>query len=301
VTEHTGGASSYGALDMLGNVFQWVADWYDADYYNNSSADDPTGPANGTARVLRSSGFNSTLDQLSILNRGSEDPQTHRSDIGFRCVVEQPQQFAPMCELPPVFGENAATSTCPVLDLKQEELCAQNFPYTNVTVIGAADATIESENCTSTDKPDTVTCQPPSTVFSSAQCQVTITGDPSCPAGYALQGNTCQANGAQAQGSCPAGMDFDSSKQCCSLPVAADTSDHAAVCPVGMFYYQGQNACFPNPVQELVTVSVEVEFKSCTARPGGGDNEAGTPAPACEMPPDKCIYRQWDPIQCKCV
>jgi hypothetical protein len=283
-------------LDMLGNVFQWVADWYDANYYNNSPMDDPAGPATGTARVLRSSGFNSDPDQLSTKNRSSEDPQTHRSDIGFRCVIDQPEQFAPLCEMPPVYGAESATSTCPTLDLKQEELCAKNFPYTNVTVNGAADANIESESCTPTDNPAKVSCQPPSTVSASAQCQLNISGNPACPDGYSLQGNTCVANGAQ--GACPAGMNFDSSKQCCGLPAGTDTSIHT-ICPVGTYYVASQNACFPSSVQELVTVTAIVGFKSCTARPGGGNGDSGTTT-GCQ--PEACdFYSHWDPNQCKCV
>jgi len=47
------GASPYGIMDMAGIVWEWVADWYDADYYQNSPAQNPTGPDSGTYRVLR--------------------------------------------------------------------------------------------------------------------------------------------------------------------------------------------------------------------------------------------------------
>ena len=53
VGNYPGGASPYGCLDMAGNGWQWCADWYDATYYANSPARNPTGPATGTTRVLR--------------------------------------------------------------------------------------------------------------------------------------------------------------------------------------------------------------------------------------------------------
>ena len=47
------GASPYGVLDMSGNVWEWVNDWYDADYYSVSPASNPPGPTSGQYRVLR--------------------------------------------------------------------------------------------------------------------------------------------------------------------------------------------------------------------------------------------------------
>jgi hypothetical protein len=296
VINYSNVGSYYGTLDMAGNAFEWTADWYDANYYQNSPAENPLGPGSGTVRVVRSSGYDSKPEQVAITNRNSEDPQNHRANLGFRCVVDQPEYFAPVCESPLIYGAEAVTSTCPTLKLVQEKLCAKNFPYTNVTVSGAPDVKIDSQGCVASSNPNTVSCQPPSTVSAEAQCQVDISGNPTCPAGYSLQGNTCVTDGAQ--GACPAGLNFDTSKQCCGLPSGSDTSLQALVCPVGSIYVASQNACLPNPVQELMTVSAEVEFKSCAARPGGGDsnsNSTGCQNPGCG------IYENWDPAQCKCV
>src|SRR5258708_401484 len=58
VSKYTDGKSWVNAYDMAGNVFQWVEDWYDGNYYLNSPKYDPTGPTSGSARVLRGGSWN---------------------------------------------------------------------------------------------------------------------------------------------------------------------------------------------------------------------------------------------------
>ena len=82
------GASPYGAMDMAGNVWEWVADWYDTEYYLNSPERNPSGPTVGSRRVLRGGAWDvprvvaySWLRETFIL------PDFARSFVtGFRCA-----------------------------------------------------------------------------------------------------------------------------------------------------------------------------------------------------------------------
>ncbi len=88
-----GGASWCGALDMSGNVWEWVNDWYVSDYYNRSPGENPPGPESGTSKVLRGGSWdvNSEYD-LRAANRYSSGSSISYSYVGFRCVVVAPGQ-----------------------------------------------------------------------------------------------------------------------------------------------------------------------------------------------------------------
>ena len=57
VGSYPAGASPYGALDMAGNVWEWLNDWYNGSYYSSSPGSNPPGPATGSYRVLRGGGL----------------------------------------------------------------------------------------------------------------------------------------------------------------------------------------------------------------------------------------------------
>ncbi|MBI9047270.1 MAG: SUMF1/EgtB/PvdO family nonheme iron enzyme [Anaerolineaceae bacterium] len=90
VGNHPQGASPYGALDMAGNVWEWVADWYDEDYYSNSLFENPQGSAIGEFRVFRGGSWNFNFQNVRSSIRGKWSPDKSYYGIGFRCALSSP-------------------------------------------------------------------------------------------------------------------------------------------------------------------------------------------------------------------
>lgn len=80
------GQSPTGALDMAGNVWEWVADWYDAHYYQQSPKRDPKGPDSGSLRIIRGGCFESGADSLRVSCRKPTVASTWAYNVGFRCA-----------------------------------------------------------------------------------------------------------------------------------------------------------------------------------------------------------------------
>jgi len=79
------GKSRFGPYDVVGNVFEWVADWYGP--YTTEAAAQPTGPATGTERVLRGGSWNGAYTTwLRPSFRFKWDPNVRSHGIGFRCA-----------------------------------------------------------------------------------------------------------------------------------------------------------------------------------------------------------------------
>lgn len=85
VGSHPDGRSPYGVHDLTGNASEWVADWY-IDSYVRGDVRDPSGPAEGTGKVIRGGGWYDPPERLEVARRWSAEPRHYSDDIGFRCA-----------------------------------------------------------------------------------------------------------------------------------------------------------------------------------------------------------------------
>lgn len=77
----------YGLYDICGNVWEWVSDWYHADYYSAGDTRDPRGPESGNMRIVRGGSWvNDDVAMLRCAYRHKVPPDTYAHSIGFRLV-----------------------------------------------------------------------------------------------------------------------------------------------------------------------------------------------------------------------
>ncbi|MBK9948563.1 MAG: SUMF1/EgtB/PvdO family nonheme iron enzyme [Nitrospira sp.] len=89
VGSYEAGKSPYGVYDIVGNVWEWVNDWYDARYYEKSPSKNPPGPQEGTKKVIRGAGWQNETPTVRIFTRVDSDPTMRNESTGFRCAADK--------------------------------------------------------------------------------------------------------------------------------------------------------------------------------------------------------------------
>jgi formylglycine-generating enzyme required for sulfatase activity len=315
VNGYAEGKSYYDALNMAGNVFEWVADWYNPNYYSISPTENPAGPETGSFRSVRSAGLREDSFLAESARRFRFKPVEARNDLGFRCVVESENllAFAPWCQSVAYVGADQGGGApsdvvvpppdCPSVGGSSAGYCntsvepklpAANLNFNPDPLPASALFTVPggcSLDSTTAD-PNDYYCTSGGVATIQAQCTVPPPPAPAtCPAGYTQNGNVCEWTGGGTDATaCLPGVTYDPLTQCCgSTPGVGDSF---TLCPADAPYYSG-GVCVPWPSSDfgpLITINVNLG----TCGTGGDNGNSCTPI--------NCIRGQkWCQSQCACI
>ncbi len=83
--------NGYGLHNVTGNVWEWTADWFDAEYRARDRRTDPAGPPTGTRRVQKGGSYlchASYCRRYRIAARQGNEPDSSTGNLGFRCAAD---------------------------------------------------------------------------------------------------------------------------------------------------------------------------------------------------------------------
>jgi len=89
VDKYENAVSPYGLYQTIGNVAEWVSDWYDQDYYKTAPDRNPKGPETGTQKAFRGGGWMDSTTTMRAAMRNGTDPHTKINWMGFRCAQDE--------------------------------------------------------------------------------------------------------------------------------------------------------------------------------------------------------------------
>jgi formylglycine-generating enzyme required for sulfatase activity/photosystem II stability/assembly factor-like uncharacterized protein len=134
VGSYPSGASPYGALDMAGNVDEWVNDLFDATYYSQSPARNPTGPVSGDERVVRGGASWTGAINIRSTSRSKDDPKNPMYENGFRCVLP-PEATTPTTGEPTTTPLNASPTLAPPPTATAQLLPGSHFQLDEIHMV----------------------------------------------------------------------------------------------------------------------------------------------------------------------